>query len=180
MILLSLLATFIPYEKITFPLAGTFIGTTQYACFPILQYLPFFIAGMYCQKKRAFFDWRIWGLAFFSTTSVFLWVFLNHSLPSRFPPSLGWILWPSLLTLLYYLFACKLGNWLENTKIKVVAYVFGAYTLDYLVISNILVFVVRYHFGKSLNFTSCVVFSIFILALCFSYGYIKKNKLWRL
>ena len=174
-ILFSLVSTFIPYGIIIIPLIGTFIGTTKYACFPILQYLPFFIIGIYCQCNNAFVDKRLWLCSTLATVFVTMYVFFTHNIPQRFPPSLLWILWPSMFTLLYYWISHKLSGKIKHGPIKTVIDVFGAFTLDYLVISNLLIFSIRRIYGKSMEISISLVFAILILSICFFYGFVKMQ-----
>lgn len=177
-ILFSYLLTFIPYNMIKIPLMGTFIGSTKFSCFPILQYFSFFIVGMYCKKNSIFFNKQIWIAAFILTFSSFLIMIYTHKIPQRFPPSLQWITLSPFFVLLYYMLSYRIGEYIMNKKIRIIVDVFGAYTLDYLVLSNIIIFLLRKIFYNCTNITLLLVTSSIILILCFLYGrkkYIIKN-----
>lgn len=173
MILFSLVSTFIPYNFVNNSILGSFVGTEKYNCFPILQYFPFFIIGMYCQSNNKFFDKCLWVGTLLATVLITIYVISTRNLPDRFPPSLFWILWPSMFILLYYFVSNKLGNKIKQSKIRLVVDVFGAYTLDYLVISNLLIFSMQRMYGKNISIGTSFVFAIFILSICFMYGYIR-------
>ena len=180
-ILISLIATFIPYKFILIPIIGTFIGTTKFACFPILQYLPFFLIGIYCQRNKAFFTKGLLAATFLITMAISCLVAYTHDIPKRFPPSLPWILWPSFLTLAYYWISNRLGNIVKNSWMKIFIDVFGAYTLDYLVISNVLIFITRKIYNNNMSIEMSLAFTFLLFAICFLYGLIKmkrKNRLY--
>lgn len=166
-------STLLPYYLVAVPVIGVFIGTTKFSCFPILQYLSFFFIGLYCQKNNAFFNRKLWMFAFITTTAVTTMVLISHKIPDRFPPSPMWIIWAPFFTMCYYLLSRYLGRFMSNKKIKLLADVYGAYTLDYLVISNILIFTIRHFIGKTLTSLESFLYSAAILIVCFIYGYIK-------
>ena len=173
--LMSLLSTLLPYSIINIPPLGIFIGTTKFACFPILQYSPLFLMGMFCQSKNMFYDKRIWAIAIICTVTVTLYSLLYHQIPKRFPPSLGWILWSLAFTMLYYLLSEKMSRLKMYAPIKMAFVVFGAYTLDYLVISNVLIFAARYYYGNLFTGFQCTIFIIILFKICFLYGYYKSS-----
>lgn len=174
-ILISLIATFIPYKFIFIPIIGTFIGTTKFGCFPILQYFPFFILGVYCQRNKAFFNKKLFTIAFLITAAISCHVIYTHDIPKRFPPSLLWILWPIFFTLAYYWISNRLGKIVKNSGLKVFIDVFGAYTLDYLVISNVLIFITRKFYGNNMSIGMSLAFALFLFSICFLYGLIKMK-----
>ena len=173
MILLSLTSTYLPYSMVIIPLLGVFIGTTQFACFPILQYFPYFIIGVYCQKENSFASRKLWFGACLATLASCIYVGYSHEIPVRFPPSLFWILWASAFTMLYYWISSAMGKRLKNSRCRILADVFGAYTLDYLVISNLMIFTVRNVWGQAFEWYECCVWTFLILVVCYLYGYCK-------
>lgn len=56
-ILLSYLSTFINYNLVQLRVLGVVIGSTRFACFPILQYFSLFIVGGYLFKTKQIFNW---------------------------------------------------------------------------------------------------------------------------
>ena len=82
----------VPYGAIPHPLA-LLIGGTEFAYFPVVQYMPYFLAGLlYARGERG----RLLAAAAACTAAGAV-DFLLHGLPSRFPPAWGWILLPALL-----------------------------------------------------------------------------------
>ena len=175
-ILCSLLSTFIPYGLVLIPVLGVFVGTTKFACFPILQYFPFFLVGLYCQRFGKFGSKKLWLLACLATLSSFVYVLYTHEIPVRFPPSLFWILWASAFTILYYQISSVMGAWMKNSRCRILADVFGAYTLDYLVISNLMIFALRNVCGKTFEWYECCLWAFAILVVCYLYGFYKLRK----
>ena len=155
------------------PLLGVFVGTTKFACFPILQYFPYFIIGMYCQRGNSFTNKNLWIGASLATLASCIYVWYSHKIPVRFPPALFWILWASAFILLYYRGSSVIGKWLKNSRCRILADVFGAYTLDYLVISNLMIFAVRNIGGRTFEWYECCVWAFLILIVCYLYGYYK-------
>ncbi|MGN0776230.1 MAG: hypothetical protein ACI4MM_06085 [Candidatus Ventricola sp.] len=81
----------VPYSAIPHPL-GLLIGGTDFAYFPVVQYMPYFLAGLlYAQGER----WRLLAAAVLCTATGAV-DFVLHGLPGRFPPDWGWILLPAL------------------------------------------------------------------------------------
>lgn len=175
-IALPLLMTFIPYHWVFIPQIGIFIGTTKFACFPILQYLPFFLVGMYCQSRNCFYDKKLWTLAILATMAVCVYFLKNHYIPNRFPPSLGWILWPSAFTLTYYMISEKMSKIRMHHTIKSAIQIYGSYTLDYLLISNVVIFAIRHFCGKTLSGYLSLAVIVALFALCYLYGFCKLKK----
>lgn len=88
-----LAGTLIPYGAVKSPVAGLLIGTTQFACFPVLQYLPFLLAGMYV-GRHGLNRWLTLGAAALTGVSTFVWARFGE--PGRFPPTLFWLMAPCL------------------------------------------------------------------------------------
>lgn len=82
----------VPYGAVPHPLA-LLIGGTAFAYFPVVQYMPYFLAGLlYARGERG----RLLAAAAVSTVAGMV-DFVLHGLPERFPPSWGWVLLPGLL-----------------------------------------------------------------------------------
>lgn len=173
---LILLSTLIPYSMVRIPQLGIIIGTTKFACFPILQYLPFFLMGMYCQAKNMFYNRYLVFVASLFTVVVSVYCISCHKIPERFPPSMGWILWASAFTILYYMVSDRISRFKLNRTITNTIRIFGAYTLDFLVISNIIIFAIRWYFGKQLSVIYCFFVIILLYIICYFYGYVKLKR----
>lgn len=89
--LVCLLTCFLPYESIHHPLLRLLAGTTAYACFPALQYLPYFLIGVhYARESKT--KWFLPALLSLMTALGLLrWRQMGY-LPTRFPPDIGWVL----------------------------------------------------------------------------------------
>lgn len=144
-----LACTFIPYDRIPSTHLGLFIGTTSFACFPVLQYFPFFLAGLYVgrygMEKRVLW---LGGAGVLSAAGIAY--FAAYGEPSRFPPSLWWILLPCLVLVLLDWGAEGLnrlsGQRPQVRRILSPIEALGRNSLYYLVASNLVIFSVS-HMG---------------------------------
>lgn len=135
---LLLLTTFIPYERVTINQIGLIIGTYNFAAFPIIQYLPFFLIGAYIARYDVRLDIK-WLISSSSLTGLaIISVVLTKELPGRFPPSLVWIISPSLFIYVYYL----IGLTIDKHVIKPLLFI-GRNTLFFLLMSNIIIFIIN-------------------------------------
>lgn len=123
------------------PLAGTVIGHTRYASFPLLGYLPWFLFGIRIGRRdgvAAPFDMALAILG----TAVFLWFFwrTGQNLPERFPPTIQWIVGPAV-PLLVYLVACRaIADWVRLPFWLMAP---GRHVLAALLLSNLIIFATR-------------------------------------
>lgn len=135
----------VPYRLIGDNRLGLLIGTRKYSCFPVMQYMPFFLAGLYAgvngwPKRKS---WLTMPAAASVLAGVYLIVF---GTPRRFPPSLMWLLLPCLLIVLLDLGAEWINRaaegrrWME-TVMSPIAFM-GMNSLFYLLVSNIVIFAV--------------------------------------
>ena len=135
---------FVPYGSVPTRLA-LLIGGRDFSYFPVVQYMPYFLAGMLWARAER----RVrWGLALVSVMAslggVAYWHFFGF--PNRFPPSWGWILLPAVLVCAVVLLSraiCALaGSWLGKI-VDVLCGVlghFGGASLYYLMGSNLVLF----------------------------------------
>jgi hypothetical protein len=118
------------------------LGTRDFASFPVLQYLPYYIVGMLFAKHRIGWDWRVLTGTLIAT-GAFVWKWQSaegNVLPERFPPSLWWIIGPALLLYGYYL----LSRLMERYPAPFVPLeAMGRNVLWFLVMSNVLIFAVK-------------------------------------
>lgn len=130
---------FIPYDKIIAPQIGLFIGTRGFACFPVVQYAPYFLLGAYWQAtKKHGLILALIGLAASIAGIVYT---AAVGLPERFPPSLPWVVLTGFFPAAMSFAADKmekmphlvmpLEQWLRNT---------GRKSLFYLLASNLTLF----------------------------------------
>lgn len=137
--LLLLSTTLLPTEHIPASL-GLFFGSTTESYFPLAQYFPLFLLGVYSAMRDRLVDVR---LTLFAT--AILSVFVVHlvfdgRLPGRFPPSLAWMTLSLMAVIVATGIAQPLANaaWF-NEKLSSI----GANTLFYLLASNLLLFALR-------------------------------------
>ncbi|MBR5548042.1 MAG: hypothetical protein IKU70_13840 [Clostridia bacterium] len=85
----------VPYGRIPTHLA-LLVGGRDFAYFPVVQYMPYFLAGMlWAQGDRRTRQWLLFAAVVCSLSGVAYWHFFGF--PGRFPPTWGWILLPAAL-----------------------------------------------------------------------------------
>lgn len=140
---LLLLSTFIPYERIKSVHLGLLIGSKRFYLFPVLQYFPLFMAGLYVEKYGMNRKCVWFGLAT-ALTSVSAIYTAVHGQPERFPPTLLWIIMPALGIVLLDRLAEQFSRWTEakSWAARLMSPVenMGRNSLYYLVTSNLLLF----------------------------------------
>lgn len=172
-LVITLISTFIPYEQINIPQLGLIVGTSTFACFPLLQYFGYYLLGMYFQRNVIKFNMRYFILASLCTCVFIGYIFIYEQIPSRFPPSLYWILGGVGFIYLYYLVSCLLANKIsKNSRI----YFIGENTLYFLLGSNLILFIMSGIFNIKLSFIVNILVSVLIISLCYVSVYVvKKN-----
>ena len=145
------------------PLTATLIGTTRFASFPLLPYLPWFLLGISLGRAdMRLTPWHWLGGA--AASGWLLWsLWQTGQLPGRFPPTVQWIVGPALALLAYLLVAksvtrrISLPDWLN---------VPGRHVLSYLLVSNLMLFALRHLMGRPVtNIWTWLAVSALILAL---------------
>lgn len=134
----------VPYERISVRLS-LLIGGREFAYFPVVQYMPYFLAGMlYARGDRRIRRGLVIVSVIASLAGVAHWHFIGF--PSRFPPSWGWILLPGALVSAVVLLSnaiCTLaGSWLGRIADALCGVLghFGGASLYYLLGSNLVLF----------------------------------------
>jgi hypothetical protein len=128
------------------PLTATVIGTTRFASFPLLAYLPWFLFGI--GVGRDGIRWWHWLWAAAATAWLVASLLQGSGLPMRFPPSVLWVMGPALLLLLYLGLARWLA-WLFTVPRWVT--VPGRHVLSYLLVSNLMIFAARRLWGRPVD-----------------------------
>ncbi|MBD2701437.1 hypothetical protein IC229_12365 [Spirosoma sp. BT702] len=135
-----------------------FIGDRDRIIFPVVQYLPAFLIGLYFAKYRIDFQWFIFLLSVLGSGMFVIYYVTNHEIPLRFLPSIYWIVGSSGILYVYFLAT----NWLEKKSIVITSLLpIGMNTLFYLLVSNFILF------ALSINLKTTPV-----LALCIGIGII--------
>src|SRR5690606_9969435 len=136
--LVLLSTTWIDYEQITIPQLGLLMGTTSFPTFPVLQYLPYYMIGMYFANHKVNFQWKYLACSLVGTF-LFIFYLVTHAfhLPERFPPSIYWIVGPTFILYLYYLLSKLLDYYSRGLGFL---RIMGENVLIYLLLSNIIIF----------------------------------------
>lgn len=142
-----LLATSIVVSR-DIPLLATLIGTTNFASFPLVPYLPWFLLGIFYARNPAHPRAADWVLATIATALFALWAAYYGEYPGRFPPTVLWIVGAALPLLLYLTVARLIGR---RVAIPPVLLGTGRHVLAALLVSNLLIFGLRYLAGYRLG-----------------------------
>ncbi len=130
---------FLPYGAVASKQLGLFIGTDRFTCFPVVQYAPYLLAGIYWQENR----WHGKSLAAIGLAASLAGIVytLLKGLPGRFPPTLFWVLLPGLFPAAMSFWTARISSlpkmllpadgWLRNV---------GRRSLYYLLTSNLMIF----------------------------------------
>jgi len=159
---LLLATTFIPYNLVTLPQLSLLVGAPVSVAFsfPVLQYLLFFLWGMYCARRKIEFSWR-WFALTLTGMAAFYFYKAFWKVPLRFPPSFGWILASVPFTFFGYFLVRKvkfpglISSWLQTI---------GANTLFYLLLGNVIIFSTGDLFQR-FEFFSTLAFLLVIMAI---------------
>lgn len=135
---LLLLTTFIPYGAVGSTQLGLVVGSIKFAAFPVLQYMPFYLIGVYFKRYEIGFDkFMLIGSLILSTISMIYMGLNGWRLPNRFPPSIFWIILPCIALYLYYLLSEVLS---KTNHARSILVTMGQNSMNYLLLSNIFIF----------------------------------------
>ena len=126
------------------PLVGGLIGHQGYPNFPVLSYLPWFLIGIHLGARWPWITAGEIAVGAAATGSFLLFLWQEGRLPERFPPSLLWIIGPGLPLALYLWTTEQAARWVPYPEVVLAA---GRHVLASLVLSNLLIFSVRYVWG---------------------------------
>lgn len=124
------------------PLIGGVLSHRGYPNFPILPYLPWFLLGLHLGLRRRRIEAGDLALGAAATGAFLLYLGQEGRLPERFPPSVLWIVGPGLPLALYLWASERLGRWVPPLLLAG-----GRHVLASLVLSNLLIFGIRYVWG---------------------------------
>lgn len=137
-LLLLLGTTYIPYGGVKSSWLGLLVGTTRFAAFPVIQYMPYYLLGLYFYKQALGFDKKILiGTGIGSLSGVGWILYHQGNLPSRFPPSIFWLVLPASVIYLLYLFSGYLAAYPEKNRFLAMI---GRQSMAYLLLSNLIIF----------------------------------------
>lgn len=141
---LSIACCFLPYDKIKIPQLAFLIGAKGYTTFPVVQYMLYFVWGVWFSKTNTVFSkWALGAILSASIPAVLIF-FKTGELMERFPPSAGFVLGGGIFLYVYYLVFHSLGSRKSRNRflvwIKGYLKEMGRNTLFYLLISNVMIF----------------------------------------
>ncbi len=168
-VIFCLLCTGIDYSNVRSGLLGSVIGSSHFNNFPILQYGFYFLIGFYLSEKKITFNWWVLAISLIGTIMFSLSVVCLDIIPSRFPPSLSWVVGASFFVYVYFLL-CKLIKKCPPVSI------IGKESLIFLIVSNIMIFSAKTIF-VNVNFPLWLfktILYIVIILVCFVIVLIKK------
>lgn len=159
-----LASTWLPYEMVTDSRIGLLIGTTRFASFPVLQYVPYYLLGVYFARYRIEINkWIILAATILSGIAL-VSMGMNHWMqPQRFPPSVCWVILPALpLTIYYYIgYFVQQKEWRWNWL-----FLLGQNSIIYLLLSNIIIFALSGVKGiRGLNSIGAMVMNVVLLGI---------------
>jgi hypothetical protein len=136
--ILLLATTWIDYHQVPSPYLGLLIGTDRFPTFPVIQYLPYYLIGMFFARYQIRFKWKYLLTSTLGTCLFISYLVVNGGeLPGRFPPSVYWIVGPSFFLYIYYVMTKLLDKWQRGGGIL---RIMGENVLFYLLISNVFIF----------------------------------------
>lgn len=148
---------------------GVFVGTYRFSSFPIIQYGFYFLIGFYVSEHKIFFNFYIYFISLGCTFLFFLYVGFYGFYPSRFPPSLTWVVGGFFIIYTYYL-VCKLIKRFSFLEIA------GKHSLSFLLISNVLLFTLDRLIPEPPFIHWLFVTCVFVLTtgICYAYVFISR------
>lgn len=130
------------------PLLATLVGTTNFASFPLLPYLPWFLLGIFYARNPAHPRAADWVLAAIGTGLYALWAAYYGEYPGRFPPTVLWVVGAALPLLVYLMIARFIGR---RVRIPPILLGTGRHVLAALLVSNLIIFCLRSAFSFRLG-----------------------------
>lgn len=127
------------------PVLATFVGTREFANFPLLPYLPWFLLGI--GLGRAGGRVRIGHvLGAIAATGWLVWGLIDTGqLPERFPPTPEWIVGSALPLLICLLVTQWFARSMAVLDWLLVA---GRHVLSFLLLSNLVIFALHNQMGR--------------------------------
>ncbi len=136
--LMLLTTTWFPYDLVTNKVIGVLVGTRTFASFPVIQYMPYYLIGIYFYKHQNTEGIKPWFVALVSTFIGVGYIILNDGvLPERFPPSIFWLLLPAVPVYAYYRLARVICR--SSMPQKYITDL-GRGSMFYLLLSNFMIF----------------------------------------
>lgn len=129
------------------PLTATIVANTNYANFPLLPYMPWFLLGIRLGLDRGAI--RAWYVPVaLVATGAFYWTSASTgAFPQRFPPSALWVIGPAAF-LLAYVFLSKA---IARVSVPGILLLPGRHVLMFLLWSNLIIFATRNRLGQPIH-----------------------------
>lgn len=178
---ISIVACFLPYDRIQHPWAALFVGSTGYITFPVLQYGVYYAAGIWFSKRKDHtIDWKdLLVAALCSTPFLVYYIMNNGGVPGRFPPTFYYISGGALGVCLYRLISRGLEMLSKKSKCteKIAEGIsnVGKNSLYYLLMSNILIFAIDGSKFKMRDDVYVYCYYIIIMLIIYYIGRTKKT-----
>ena len=137
-------------------------GSSRFAVFPIISYLPYFLTGIAFSKYQWKFNFWQLSIATLCTAALVVYMLIYKKAPSRFPPNICWILGAAVFIYIYF-FTTKLLYSFSWSRFFFPVERIGSATLFYLILSNIFIFSISTQLGR--NYSLVVAFLITFLIL---------------
>lgn len=156
------------------PLTATLVGTTRFASFPLIPYLPWFLVGIALGRAGEVLTvWHWIGAAV--ATGWLVWsLWQTGQLPGRFPPTVLWIVGPALVLMGYVAVAQGLGQLRLPDWVSLP----GRHVLSYLLVSNLTIFAVRNLMGKPVRSVVAWLAVSAVLLVAIGVGWLVRER-WR-
>jgi hypothetical protein len=139
-----LASTLVVVDK-EWPLIATVVGTTRFASFPLLSYLPWFLIGIFVGRRGTIEPTSLLWLGACVATAIYVYVIWQAGEePSRFPPSWVWIIGPGLPLAFLLAFSHEVAH---RVPLPAVLLGPGRHVLGSLLLSNLVIFGTRRFFG---------------------------------
>lgn len=142
------LATTLLVTNRNYPLMATVIGTTNFASFPILPYLPWFLVGIWLGRNNRVPNLIEWAIAAIGTAGFCYVLYTRGEIPGRFPPSIWWIV-GAAVPLAVYLTVSRFI--VRGNKVLSLLLVPGRHVLASLLVSNLIIFGARFLYRQPLR-----------------------------
>jgi hypothetical protein len=158
-----LLSTFLPVQNIQSKHLGLLVGTSEFAAYPVLQYFPLFLLGIYFASHKI--NSRPLYLVLCTLGIILIEVLLSFwGTPGRFPPALGWIA-GSIPFVLFWYFASRYVEkipFLSSFLAQV-----GTNSLFFLVFSNLFFFTVPSILAQKFSLKYCIIITTILVSLIY-------------
>jgi hypothetical protein len=145
------------------PAMATLVGTRNFASFPVLAYLPWFLVGIAFARRPQLPRWIEWALAAIGSGVFVYFLWRNGGqLPERFPPSIAWVVGAAVPLLVYLM----LARGLARLRVPPILLQPGRHVLAALVVSNLTIFGLRWWQGYRLGaWWWTPIFAVALIAL---------------